>query len=51
MQRQEMAVIMGRITKDGFELKHVDPDGSCLFRALSLQVTCDHLNNFMLRRI
>jgi hypothetical protein len=38
LQRQEMASIMARITKDGFEIKHVEPDGSCLFRALSLQV-------------
>ena len=38
LQRQEMACIMARITQDGFELKHVEPDGSCLFRALSLQV-------------
>jgi hypothetical protein len=38
LQRQEMACIMARINKDGFELKHVEPDGSCLFRALSLQV-------------
>jgi hypothetical protein len=37
LQRQEMALIMSRILKDGFELKHVEPDGSCLFRALSLQ--------------
>ncbi len=51
MQRQEMAVIMGRITRDGFELKHVEPDGSCLFRAMSLQVSCDCLKNSMVRCI
>jgi hypothetical protein len=38
LQRQEMSSIMQSITKDGFELKHVEPDGSCLFRALSLQL-------------
>jgi hypothetical protein len=38
LQRQEMAIIMKSITNHGFDLKHVEPDGSCLFRALSLQV-------------
>ena len=38
LQRQEMAIIMSRISKDGFELRNVEPDGSCLFRALSMQV-------------
>ena len=38
LQRQEMSSIMQSITKDGFELKHVEPDGSCLFRAMSLQL-------------
>ncbi len=37
-QRQEMALIMKNITNHGFDLKHVEPDGSCLFRALSIQV-------------
>ena len=38
LQRQEMSSIMRSITNDGFELKHVEPDGSCLFRAMSLQL-------------
>ena len=38
LQRQEMAMIMKSITRHGFDLKHVEPDGSCLFRALSIQV-------------
>ena len=41
LQRQEMAIIMSRISKDGFELRNVEPDGSCLFRALSMQVNCE----------
>lgn len=40
LQRQEMAIIMSRISKDGFELRNIEPDGSCLFRALSMQVKC-----------
>jgi hypothetical protein len=38
LQRHEMGIIMSRISNDGFELRNVEPDGSCLFRALSMQV-------------
>jgi hypothetical protein len=48
LQRQEMASIMRSITRDGFEMKQVEPDGSCLFRALSLQVMPSLLSFFSL---